>query len=130
MKLNFLFLLLASSLMFSSCSEDEEPQLVSKWKLIATLMDPGDGSGQFEPVDSEKTIELFEDGTYSSNSTLCHMNSEVGAPTTGTYSTTDSTFSANCGIAPTVLHYEMVGVNLVISYPCFEPCREKYEAVD
>jgi hypothetical protein len=130
MKLNFLFLLLASSMLISSCSEDEEPQLVSKWKLIEILADPGDGSGQFESVESEKTIEFFEDGTYGSNSSLCYMGPEVGTGTTGTYSTADSTISPYCGIAPTVLHFEMVGADLVVSYPCIEPCREKYEAVD
>ena len=130
MKQVFLFSLGVLVLTINSCEEDEEPELVNRWKLIEILADPGDGSGQFEPVESDKTIEFFADGTYSSNSSLCYMNSPVDTTTTGTYSSIDSTISAYCGIAPTLLNYEMVGANLVINYPCFEACREKYELVD
>lgn len=122
-------LLFAISIVISSC--EKEPELVSKWKLIETLADPGDGSGQFQPVESDKTMEFFADGTVVSNGILCQMSVESGNNSTGTYSELEMNITPdNCGINPFVVLYEIQESHLVLSYPCFEPCREKYEVTD
>ncbi len=128
------YILLFSTLVvvFASCKkESEDPELVHSWKLIEILADPGDGSGTFQPVSSDKTISFFEDGTVTSNGILCQMSSESGTGSAGTYSETELSITPdNCGVAAFEMNYEFDGVNLIINYPCFEPCREKYEPVN
>ncbi|MBI1288354.1 MAG: hypothetical protein GC178_12345 [Flavobacteriales bacterium] len=118
--------------LFAACKHKDEVDLLNKWHLIEQLADPGDGSGTFQPVDSEKTIQFFNDGTVSSNGSLCTMNTEVGSGSTGTYNTTDSTITVDgCGNQlPYPMTYQMEGQFLILNYPCIEPCREKYEQVD
>ena len=117
---------------FSSCNnENEVPELVSKWALIEILADPGDGSGQFQPVSSDKTVEFFEDGTVTSNGSICIMGTETGSGSTGTYSQADMTIDVdNCTGGHVPLSYEMDGAYLILNYACIEPCREKYESVN
>jgi len=129
MKVRYLFLFVFTALTFGSCNQN--PELVSKWKLIEQLADPGDGSGVFMPVTSNKTIEFFEDGTISSNGDLCLMSTESGNGSSGTYSETDHVVTPDdCGNYGFSITYELDSTNLILNYPCDEPCREKYESVD
>lgn len=132
MSFRYITFLLMLSVVLVSCKKEEDPALVNKWHLIEQLADPGDGSGTFQPVSSNKTVEFFEDGTITSNGSLCGMSSEVGSGSSGTYSTADSTITVdNCGFdPPNPMTFEMQGENLIINYPCIEPCREKYEQVE
>jgi hypothetical protein len=54
-------LVILSALMIASCNKDEAV-ITGEWKLIARLMDPGDGSGVFTEVESDKTITFFKNG--------------------------------------------------------------------
>ena len=57
-----LFLSLMIFCLSSCTSANEENSTINEigsWKLIAVLADPGDGSGVFQPVLSDKTI-IFE----------------------------------------------------------------------
>ncbi len=131
MKQGFLFSLGVLALTLNGCDEDEAPELVNSWHLIEVLADPGDGSGQFEPVDSDKTIEFFADGTLMSNGFLCQMNPSTEVGSTATYSSAEMAITPdNCGVSAFVITYVMEGENLILNYPCFEACREKYELVD
>lgn len=124
-------LLLLVVAMATSCTPDESPELQSRWQLIAYLADPGDGSGQFVPVNSEKTIALFDDGTFQSNGTLCQMDASTGQGSSGTYSEAESTITPDdCSGSPLPIMYVLENGHLILSYPCFEPCREKYAALD
>lgn len=124
-------LLFSFLLSISSCKKQKDPQLISEWRLIEVLADPGDGSGTFQPVISDKTIEFFSDGTVTSNGNLCTMSSPSGTGSSGSYDETEMTVTPdNCGVAAFVILYELSGENLILSYPCIEACREKYEAVD
>lgn len=119
--------------LFSSCKKEEDgnPDLQHSWKLIAVLADPGDGSGTFQAVSSDKTVSFFLDGTVSSNGSICTMGTEVGTGSTGTYSVADSTINVDgCPVAHFPLTFEMQGANLILNYPCIEACREKYEPID
>jgi len=44
-----------------------EADLISKWKLIEMYSDPGDGSGDFETVSSNKTVSFYSDDVIASN---------------------------------------------------------------
>lgn len=53
-------------------------------------MDPGDGSGTFQAVESEKTITFFNDGMVTSSGDLCSMFIVGGNASSGTYSEVDA----------------------------------------
>ena len=128
--MKFAHILFCSSvlIMFSSCKKEEDPALVNTWKLIEILADPGDGSGTFQPVNSNKTISFFADGIVSSNGELCQMSAESGSGSSGMYSESDRSITPNnCGISPFTIYYEFDGSHLILNYPCIEACREKYE---
>ena len=93
---------LCLSVLLISCSgsnidKGTKNKLTGKWKLVEALADPGDGSGTFQPVESEKTIEFRNDGTLIvSNGFLCPGASQ-SVPATGTYSVREATISPqNC----------------------------------
>jgi hypothetical protein len=60
MKIKVILSSIAVMAFLSACNtENQNEGLVSKWHLIEQLMDPGDGSGTFQPVTSDKTISFF-----------------------------------------------------------------------
>ncbi|MFD2917641.1 hypothetical protein [Psychroserpens luteus] len=115
-----------------ACSDDDkvkstDAELLGTWKLSQVYMDPGDGSGDFTSVDSEKTISFFSDGTLNSNTDLCFISSEIGQPSTGTFSETEMTITVlDCDVSPFEMNFEINNNNLIISYFCIEACQEKY----
>ena len=130
-------IVLMTFLFVISCSSDDdnnttiEPGLIGNWKLVAVYSDPGDGSGDFVPVSSDKTIQFNANTIINSNANLCVLFSDVGEPSSGTYSEADESFTiTNCDIMPVTGYYELGNSNLIISYLCIEPCQEKYEKVD
>lgn len=128
MKHRYILLFTTITLFFSSCEKEEEPELINSWKLIEVLADPGDGSGTFQPVTSDKVVSFYTDGTVTSNASICTMQTQAGTPSTGTYSTVDSTITVDdCVINGFSLTFEVSGVNLILNYPCIERCSEKYE---
>lgn len=131
MKSSNILLLSILVFLFTSCKKDEIPELVNSWKLIEILADPGDGSGTFQPVTSNKVVSFYGDGTVSCNGILCQMSTESGTSSAGSYSESEMTITPeNCGIMAYVITYELQNSNLILNHPCFEPCREKYELVD
>lgn len=120
-----------------SCNSDDNQQnninsdVVGNWKLIEVYADPGDGSGDFVPVESEKTITFTTNGTMSSNANLCLVFSDPGETSIGTYSESDTSITiTDCEISPVTAYYEIATTNLIVSYFCIEGCQEKYEKVD
>ncbi len=107
--------------------ENTDSTLIGEWKLIEVLVDPGDGSGTFQSVESNKVIEFKDDGTITSNGTICNMSVESDSSTSGTYSLTDSTiYSAGCLDHVIDIWFELDGSDLIIYYPCIEACGAKY----
>ncbi len=114
-----------------SCSKDSDDngnaQLLNSWLLIEQLIDPGDGSGVFIPVNSEKTIEFLANGTAVSNGTLCTMNSTTGTTSTSMVNASDNyIIPDDCKSAELKLYYEIEGNYLILSYPCIEGCAQKF----
>ena len=102
-------------------------ELTGKWKLIETLVDPGDGSGTFSQVESEKIVEFHSDGKIASNGSLCGVSTEINFPSEGTFSLADSTINIEgCGNFPFKTTFKHRGKLLFIHYPCDEACIEKY----
>ncbi|WP_373073476.1 lipocalin family protein [Zeaxanthinibacter enoshimensis] len=128
-----LLTLLLTCILFS-CARDEEsylsPDIVGIWQLRAVLADPGDGSGEYEPVRSDKTIEFFADGTFITNVSFCDGSRDAEEGFSGTYNMETGVLSPEgCVYAGYMPSYSFVGKNLVIQLPCIEPCGEKYEKI-
>lgn len=126
-------MLLTSLSLLMSCKSDDdnspsETELIGDWKLIEVLSDPGDGSGTFTSVDSEKRISFKSDGTISSNGSLCDLSIDTNKETSGTFSLVDSTFtSSDCNNDAYNYSFEKNEDILIIAYPCIEACQVKYK---
>ena len=126
------FTLAAVGILFSCNNDDDldsETELVGNWKLIEILADPGDGSGTFSSVESEKIITFKNDGTITSNGNLCDMSISSDNQTSGIYNNfSESTFnSSDCNNPDYNFTFEQNGNILIINYPCIEPCKAKYK---
>jgi len=121
-------LITALLIIFTSCTKPNLSSL-GEWEIIEYYGDPGDGSGTFQPVDSDKSLSFFDDGTLEiKNGSLCDLGAESGDFTVN-YDEESKTISANCSSTSNIIHrYEIDSEdNLLIYYPCIEPCVEKYE---
>ena len=130
-------IIIMTCLIATSCSNDDDknaadkPELLGNWKLIEIYADPGDGSGDFIEVESDKTISFEANDIVESNGNLCLFYSDAGEPSTGTYSEEDGTITVGtCGIIVSSTTFEIVDENLILSYLCIEACQEKYIKVN
>ena len=123
MKVSFAILVIISFL--ASCKKNDRDSLTGTWVLKEVLMDPGNGSGVFNAVSSDKNLVFNTNGNVNSNGVICDMSIESNTSTAGTYSEIDSTIiSTTC--PNLILKYEVSGDTLILIYPCFEPCKAKY----
>lgn len=125
---NGVLILAGVLLILLSCEKEEkqvQPESTSAkyYELEALLMDPGDGSGTFEPVSSSRMISLYPNGTLTANGDLCQMDTTAVNTVNGTYSLNDSTLVVpGCD----TLSFDLTDSTLIINYRCIEPCRAKY----
>ena len=123
MKITFAILVILS--LFTSCKKNKRDSLTGTWELKEVLMDPGNGSGVFTAVSSDKNLVFNTNGNVNSNGIICDMSIESNTSTSGTYSENDSTIiSATC--QNLIIKYELSGDTLILIYPCFEACKAKY----
>lgn len=137
-------ILLLITIIFISCTSDDskptdETGLIGKWKLIEQLADPGDGSGTFQPIVSDRSITFFKDGTLEINGELCFMSSEVGDRETGSYKLIMDSDTQNDGeITPNIcssrsakVYFDLpVSGNLILWYQCIEGCGQKFDKIN
>jgi hypothetical protein len=114
-----------------SCSKDcdtcDDGLVISKWILIEQLVDPGDGSGEFIPIESDKIIEFLDNARVISNGSLCTMSVSSGETSTGsTIAPQNYIIPDNCVADGIQLYYEQEFDTLIIFYPCIEACAHKY----
>lgn len=110
-----------------SCKDDTvAPDLLGTWQLSAVLADPGDGSGTFNPVDSDKTITFLSSGMVEANESLC--TPQTSSAGQGKYSLQDSTIIPSCPDQEfeSKIWFRVEGSNLILTYQCIEACAEKY----
>lgn len=133
-------------LLFNCSSEDknnnEENQLIGKWQAEAHLLDPGDGSGEFKPVETQRIIEFFSDGTVKVNGDLCFLTIDIGSQESGTYQIisddrADTTHDGeiipdvNCNSGFNTIYFDLTANGkLIVWYSCIEPCGERFEKID
>ncbi len=124
-------IILLVGLVLTACKKDtvlqENVELVGTWKLTEQLVDPGDGSGVFKSVESEKTIEFLSNGTVISTGTLCTMSIEKGAESVGTYVIDDGYIvPEGCAYSGLKVFFELKNANLILGYQCIEGCSQKF----
>lgn len=128
--MRYLVLLCSISLFALSCSKQhpKHTDVAGTWQLKEMLADPGDGSGVFYPVQSNKKLTFNSDGVVTSNGSICTMSIETDVGSKGTYSEDDMTISSQ-DCTGLKLKYEFDGNTLIVIYPCIEPCKAKYVRV-
>jgi hypothetical protein len=129
-----LFSFIAAAFIVAACSNNNDTtnniqSVLGTWRVAEMLVDPGDGSGTFETVDGDRTFTFEANGTVTSNANICYMSHMADIPSTGTYSHTEQTITSQCE-ASYVLNYEIENGKLIITYPCVEPCKAKYERLE
>ena len=110
-----------------------EADLISKWKLIEMYSDPGDGSGDFETVSSNKTVSFYSDDVIASNGDLCIMGTNTTDGSFGSYTmgSSNTITPSSCAVdLPFGITYTINNSTLILYYPCIEACAEKYELIE
>lgn len=124
MKHTYLFLILLT--LFACETEDEQilySELSGTWILSEVLADPGDGSGQFMPVDSDETLS-FDGRTVTISSAFC------GNVTTAPYSLETNTISPSCTSGTREFQFEYFDNELILYHDlCIEGCASKYRRI-
>lgn len=132
MKKNILLLILIGFL-FSCSSDDQEKsqtELIGSWKLIEVLADPGNGSGTFRTVESNKTIEFKSDGTITTNSSLCDPYSDE-IKSSGTFSLVNKSITTNCQ-NPNIanIYFELKNDYLILNFISNEGFSQKFKRIN
>lgn len=112
----------------TSSGSSSSSELIGSWKMIEVLADPGDGSGTFVAVESNKLLTFEANGVVSSNGRICDMSTHTDSPSSGTYSASQLSFnSADCTNADYDYSFELNGNTLIVTYPCIEACKAKFQ---
>jgi hypothetical protein len=123
--------MLLSTVLWGGCNDADDRTVHGQWKLMAQLVDPGDGSGEFIAVESDKVLTLYSDSTFESNGPMCQMGSGTSISSSGTWSEIDMTITPiGCGSDPMPIHFVMEDDLLIVSFPCIEACKEMFERVE
>ena len=126
-----IFTLITMGILYSCNNDDDsnsDTELIGNWKLIELLNDIGNGMGAFYSVESNKIITFESGGIITSNGNLFSNGTNLGNPTSGTYSNSESTFkSSDCNNPDCIITFEQNGNILIIDYACTEPCKSKYK---
>ncbi|WP_394970666.1 lipocalin family protein [uncultured Croceitalea sp.] len=128
-----------------SCSDDNQvfestEQLVGTWLLIEQYADPGDGSGEYKPVNSDRIVTFNANGTYSSNGSFCNLfidsnedvsgNYEINLNDLSKYSSENFLIPEGCSFEDGRVFIHFEGNNLILSYLCIEGCGQKYRKIN
>ena len=130
---NSLVLMALMSLILNCSNDPEEgePSLEGRWKLKAVRYDPGDGSGTFQSVESDKLVEFLSSQEVRSNGNLCNGGTGTEDASSGLYVLPDSILQIDgCPQDVLLTRFRIEKGNLILSYPCIEPCEEKYVKLD
>ena len=129
------YLILPFLLMFMlGCEKDqtEATDIMGEWKLVEEKIGSAIIIGEptvFEPVQSNKTITFYSNGTFSSNGDMCFMTNQASSQNTGLYYESLLSIEPNgcqSAAASSGIKYQLDADTLIISYQCFEACQQKY----
>ncbi len=120
--------------MVFSCNKNNklDKDLVGKWQLVEQLMDPGDGSGKYVAIESEKTLEFKNDGTFTCNGDICSINGESEFPSSGIFDSEEKTITGTACMTESLfdIDYSFKSGKLILAFPCIEACLQKFERIE
>ncbi len=127
--LKWIALLVLGFQLLSSCTErtvtEPSNDLIGEWVVTETLLDIGNGSGEFEATDLNIILHFEEDQRLTGNGLLCGF-SESTETLTGSYSIDKGTITATCDGRQFEHTFTLKNDELIISNSsCREPCRAK-----
>lgn len=123
------------AMIYLSCSPDSEntvrtEDLNGVWQLKEILMDPGDGSGQFESTDLDITLKIENNDKVTANGILCGFGISQHW-LQGTLTLQDSVISTPCQNGELRHKIHLNTPYLVLSnMSCREPCRARFIKID
>lgn len=102
-----------------------------KWQLLELLMDPGDGSGDFETTELDIILEIDNNNlNVEANGVLCGY-SESKNILTGKISLVDSIITAKCEFTTLRHRFSLNKSNLTLSnLNCREACLAKFIKIE
>ncbi|WP_116125022.1 lipocalin family protein [Lewinella sp. IMCC34183] len=120
------------ALVFSACSSggvgDDHP-LIGTWQLDEQLVDIGDGSGTYQPVDSDRTLTFRSDGTVTANFNFCNPIDGGTQLRSGSWSLEEGTLQPDCR-PDRPLPLSLDDSVLTLTPFCIEACGERYRKVE
>ncbi len=130
----YLTLIIGLATVFSSCEENNAASgdLLGVWLLTEVLIDPGDGSGTFQPTDDDYKITFLEDGKlWMDQGLFCAPSLKLFIDSNGAYDTSRNVIvSHECATSEFIpeYQYELNDQNeLIVRFPqCIEPCASKF----
>ncbi|SFU66384.1 hypothetical protein SAMN05216480_11228 [Pustulibacterium marinum] len=146
-------LLVFSFILLFSCKDKEDEVMLccdvpiegleGSWKLIQIFSDPGDGSGSWNNVESDKTLSFSDaNDMVSSNGSVCNvtMDTDESSSANFVFSPEDETntygtitlSNTNCTSAEELnITYNFENSEtLTLYYPCIEACGARYVKID
>lgn len=127
-----IILLLITSFSLLSCSNEDAfnntTGMIGTWKLVATLADPGDGSGTYQDVDYEETISFYPDHSfvYLNDQRFCTEGNFFVSNDNSNRGELKFTNCPHMGMMDMSFSYTMDGNVLIVRAPCIEACGNKY----
>lgn len=134
-KMKKIFVVFCTLTLLFSCSSDDKDiplDLIGTWKLKEVNNDPGDGSGIFQKVESNKILIFKKNLEVTSNGSLSDNTISSSSASHGVYRITEDS-DASGVITPSnsetqsmEIRFEIKGSALYAYYPCIEGCAAKY----
>jgi hypothetical protein len=97
---------------------------LGKWKVIEAYVDPGDGSGEYSPVDNGMKIEISSDGIVTSDGNICELNPKKGNNSTGKLDLNTLIIKPD-KCSQLFIKVSLSNDHLILNHPCIEGCGMK-----
>ncbi len=121
-----LLIIACSVLSIISCSDSQTTN--DEYQLIEALFDPGDGSGEYIPVQSSMTLLIYADDTYETKKGTFCSSTNTSISEAGSINYANGTLdSKNCGSSTQNLIFKKENDLWMIYLPCIEPCILKFQ---
>ena len=112
-------------ILVTSCEEDlDTTTVIGKWKLIETLSDPGDGSGEYEKYEGNQIATIYSDSSVVFIEGFCF--SQGGVDGKEAIVKVNTIYWPDCNLTYV---YELKEEYLFFYPPCIEPCGLKFEKI-
>ena len=104
--------------------------LIGRWQLVETNIDPGDGSGKWEPAKTDFVLKIRPDSTVKTTGTGAYAFKHDSTFIVKSDGKNGLVFQSNYRMETVhVIRYDVKEKSLVFVYACIEGCRERFKAI-